>query len=240
MARSARSGSRWQADLRHPRNARAVEDRQDRKPWLRATDQLGRGGTGQAGQARRDGRVRRVARWLGSPADAAGCWPAAAWHLWSGAMTAADITQPPRTTLLSAGQPTLRAVRRDPRLRMGFIDGSVVSLAMPAIRADLGASLVDAQWISNAYVLFLSALVLLGGAAGDVFGVRNIFSQALRVHGDVARLRVAPRRGDADRDAGCARHRRRLHGAGQPRHHRQGLPEDDGAGRSASGRPSRR
>ena len=62
---------------------------------------------------------------------------------------------------------------------MGFIDGSVVALAMPAIRADLGASLVDAQWISNAYMLFLSALVLLGGAAGDVFGVRNIFATGI-------------------------------------------------------------
>jgi len=64
---------------------------------------------------------------------------------------------------------------------MGFIDGSVVSLAMPAIRADLGASLVDAQWISNGYMLFLAALVLLGGAAGDVFGVRNIFAGGMAV-----------------------------------------------------------
>lgn len=62
---------------------------------------------------------------------------------------------------------------------MGFIDGSVVSLAMPIIREDLGASLVDAQWISNGYMLFLSALVLLGGAAGDVFGVRNIFAAGI-------------------------------------------------------------
>ena len=64
---------------------------------------------------------------------------------------------------------------------MGFIDGSVVSLALPAIRADLGASLIDAQWISNGYMLFLSALVLLGGAAGDVFGVRNIFAAGIAV-----------------------------------------------------------
>lgn len=64
---------------------------------------------------------------------------------------------------------------------MGFIDGSVVSLAMPAIRADLGASLVDAQWINNGYMLFLSALVLFGGAAGDVFGVRNIFAGGIVV-----------------------------------------------------------
>jgi EmrB/QacA subfamily drug resistance transporter len=62
---------------------------------------------------------------------------------------------------------------------MGFIDGSVVSLAMPAIRADLGANLVDAQWIGNSYMLFLSALVLTGGAVGDVLGVRNIFAAGI-------------------------------------------------------------
>jgi EmrB/QacA subfamily drug resistance transporter len=64
---------------------------------------------------------------------------------------------------------------------MGFIDGSVVALAMPAIRADIGGSLVDAQWITNAYMLFLSSLVLIGGASGDVFGVRNIFAGGVAV-----------------------------------------------------------
>lgn len=59
---------------------------------------------------------------------------------------------------------------------MGFIDGSVVSIATPAIRADLGASLADAQWVSNAYLLFLSSVLLIGGAAGDRFGVRNVFA----------------------------------------------------------------
>src|SRR3989337_239353 len=58
---------------------------------------------------------------------------------------------------------------------MGFIDGSVISIATPAIRADLGATLADAQWISNAYLLLLSSLLLIGGAAGDRFGVRNVF-----------------------------------------------------------------
>ena len=58
---------------------------------------------------------------------------------------------------------------------LGFIDGSVVSIATPAIRADLGASLADAQWISNAYALTLSALILAGGAAGDRFGLRWTF-----------------------------------------------------------------
>lgn len=58
---------------------------------------------------------------------------------------------------------------------MGFIDGSVISIAIPSIRADLGATLADAQWVSNAYLLFLSALTLLGGAAGDRFGLRRTF-----------------------------------------------------------------
>lgn len=64
---------------------------------------------------------------------------------------------------------------------MGFIDGSVVALAMPAIVSDLGATLAEAQWIANGYMLFLSALVLLGGAAGDLFGVRNIFAAGIAV-----------------------------------------------------------
>jgi EmrB/QacA subfamily drug resistance transporter len=59
---------------------------------------------------------------------------------------------------------------------MGFIDGSVLAIATPAIRADLGATLADVQWVSNAYMLFLSSLLLIGGAAGDRFGLRNVFS----------------------------------------------------------------
>ncbi|MDR3473235.1 MAG: MFS transporter [Devosia sp.] len=59
---------------------------------------------------------------------------------------------------------------------MGFIDGSVVSIAIPAIRADLGATLADAQWVSNGYMLFMASLMLIGGAAGDRFGLRRVFS----------------------------------------------------------------
>lgn len=59
---------------------------------------------------------------------------------------------------------------------LAMIDGSVVSIATPAIRESLGGSLTDAQWISNAYLLPLSSLILLGGAAGDRFGLRRVFS----------------------------------------------------------------
>ncbi|UCI08906.1 MFS transporter [Mesorhizobium sp. B1-1-8] len=58
---------------------------------------------------------------------------------------------------------------------LGFIDGSVLAIAIPALRVDLGASLAQAQWISNAYALTLSALILVGGAAGDRFGLRHAF-----------------------------------------------------------------
>ncbi|WP_374646039.1 MFS transporter [Tabrizicola sp.] len=58
---------------------------------------------------------------------------------------------------------------------MGFIDSSVTAIAMPAMRTALHASLAEAQWINTAYLLALSALVLVGGAAGDRFGIARVF-----------------------------------------------------------------
>jgi len=57
---------------------------------------------------------------------------------------------------------------------LAFIDGSVVNVALPAIGRDLHASAADLQWTINAYLLPLSALLLLGGAAGDHFGRRRM------------------------------------------------------------------
>lgn len=56
-----------------------------------------------------------------------------------------------------------------------FIDGSALGVALPVIQSDLGAGPAAAQWISNAYLLMLGALVLIGGAAGDRFGRRRVF-----------------------------------------------------------------
>lgn len=53
---------------------------------------------------------------------------------------------------------------------LSFIDGSVVNVALPAIGKSLDGSAADLQWAINAYLLPLSALLLLGGAAGDRFG----------------------------------------------------------------------
>jgi EmrB/QacA subfamily drug resistance transporter len=64
---------------------------------------------------------------------------------------------------------------------MGFLDGSVVNIAVPAIQKSLGANLSDIQWIINSYMLFLATLILISGALGDRFGVKRIFSLGIIV-----------------------------------------------------------
>jgi len=59
---------------------------------------------------------------------------------------------------------------------MAFIDGTVVNVALPALQANLSATVTDVQWVVEAYALFLAALVLVGGSLGDHFGRRVIFS----------------------------------------------------------------
>jgi EmrB/QacA subfamily drug resistance transporter len=58
---------------------------------------------------------------------------------------------------------------------MAFIDGTVANVALPQIQDRLGATAVDAQWIVEAYSLFLAALILVGSSLGDHFGRRRIF-----------------------------------------------------------------
>lgn len=58
---------------------------------------------------------------------------------------------------------------------MAFVDESVVTVALPRMEADLHTSLSAMQWVINAYTLCMSALLLIGGAAGDRFGRRRIF-----------------------------------------------------------------
>ncbi|HET7512677.1 MAG TPA: MFS transporter, partial [Chthoniobacterales bacterium] len=58
---------------------------------------------------------------------------------------------------------------------MAFIDGTVVNVALPALQRSLNASVVDVQWVIEAYALFLAALLLAGGSLGDEFGRRRIF-----------------------------------------------------------------
>jgi EmrB/QacA subfamily drug resistance transporter len=56
-----------------------------------------------------------------------------------------------------------------------FLDASVTSVALPAIRGDLGGGLAGQQWVTNAYLLALGSLLLIGGSLGDVFGQKRVF-----------------------------------------------------------------
>ncbi|GAC1402471.1 MAG: MFS transporter [Candidatus Velthaea sp.] len=58
---------------------------------------------------------------------------------------------------------------------MSFIDGTAVNVALPILQADLHASASDVQWIVEGFSLFLSALILIGGSLGDIFGRRRVF-----------------------------------------------------------------
>jgi EmrB/QacA subfamily drug resistance transporter len=58
---------------------------------------------------------------------------------------------------------------------MAFIDSTAVNVALPALQSSLHATVVDVQWVIEAYGLFLSALILVGGALGDSFGRRSTF-----------------------------------------------------------------
>src|SRR5882672_5349310 len=58
---------------------------------------------------------------------------------------------------------------------MAFIDGTVVNVALPYLQKNLNATVIGVQWVVEAYSLFLSALVLVGGSLGDHYGRRRIF-----------------------------------------------------------------
>src|SRR4051794_7185420 len=58
---------------------------------------------------------------------------------------------------------------------MAFIDGTVVNVALPVLQAELHVEVADVQWVIEAYALFLSGLLLVGGSLGDHYGRRRIF-----------------------------------------------------------------
>jgi len=57
-----------------------------------------------------------------------------------------------------------------------FVDGTVVNVALPALRDDLQATLAGQQWVVESYLLLLAALILVGGSLGDLYGRRRIFA----------------------------------------------------------------
>lgn len=59
---------------------------------------------------------------------------------------------------------------------MSYIDTTVIYIALPVVQNELNATVVQTQWIVEAYVLFQAALILVGGSLGDRFGRRRIFA----------------------------------------------------------------
>ncbi|GIG36705.1 MFS transporter [Cellulomonas pakistanensis] len=78
-----------------------------------------------------------------------------------------------RPSRRGAPGPTLAAVCFG--LFMVGLDGTVVSVANPAISASLGTSFAELQWITNAYLLGLAVFLILGGKLGDRFGRRRMY-----------------------------------------------------------------
>src|SRR6516225_8552461 len=74
---------------------------------------------------------------------------------------------------------------------MAFIDGI---LALPALQSPLGATISEIQWVVEAYALFLAALLLAGGALGDLYGRRKIFAAGVALFSVAsARCGLAPK-----------------------------------------------
>src|SRR3954451_19986757 len=71
---------------------------------------------------------------------------------------------------------------------VAFVDGTVVNVALPHIRDDLGGGLAGQQWVTDAYLLTLAALLLVGGSLGDLFGRRRAFSAGLAGFGAASLL----------------------------------------------------
>jgi EmrB/QacA subfamily drug resistance transporter len=64
---------------------------------------------------------------------------------------------------------------------MIVLDSTIVNVALPSIRADLGFSQASLAWVVNAYLLTFGGFLLLGGRLGDLFGHRRLFLSGLGV-----------------------------------------------------------
>lgn len=64
---------------------------------------------------------------------------------------------------------------------MAFIDGSVVNIVLPVLQKEFNATAGEVQWVVEAYALFLSALIIVGGALGDRYGRRRLFALGIAI-----------------------------------------------------------
>jgi EmrB/QacA subfamily drug resistance transporter len=92
--------------------------------------------------------------------------------------TVDEASQTPESTALSKGlrgHPWLTLFSVAIGVMMVALDGTIVAIANPAIKDDLGASFADVQWITNGYFLALAVALITAGKLGDRFGHRQTF-----------------------------------------------------------------
>ena len=136
---------------------------------------------------------------------------------------------------------------------MIVLDSTIVNVALPSIRADLGFSETSLAWVVNAYLLTFGGFLLLGGRLGDLYGQRRLFLGGIGLFtARLARVRALDVAGAPDhlaRGAGPRRRRRlgRLALADDEPLHRAGRArQGDGhlrlrrLGRRLDRRPARR
>jgi EmrB/QacA subfamily drug resistance transporter len=97
-------------------------------------------------------------------------------HGQTGADVAAPGSSPSAGRHPSASTKRLTLVATILGSSIAILDSSVVSVALPSIQRSLGGGLAGQQWVSNAYLLTLGSLILLGGSLGDIFGERPVFA----------------------------------------------------------------
>src|SRR5689334_5886452 len=92
-------------------------------------------------------------------------------------MTALATEPPPTTTPTPIAHPRRWAILALVLAVecMDLIDGTIVNVAAPSIRADLGASLSALQWIAGGYALTFAVGLVTGGRLGDIFGRKRLF-----------------------------------------------------------------
>jgi MFS family permease len=64
---------------------------------------------------------------------------------------------------------------------MIVLDATIVNVALPSIRTDLGFSQTSLAWVVNAYLITFGGFLLLGGRLGDLFGHRRLFLIGLSI-----------------------------------------------------------
>ena len=78
---------------------------------------------------------------------------------------------------------------------MAFIDGSALTVALPKLRAALGADLAAVQWVLNGYVLALASLTLIGGALADAYGKARMLAIGCLLFGAARPCALVPSAG---------------------------------------------